>query len=227
MNTTHTSASGRAPVPEGLPPDMPPRQRRPARMKRVAERRLAGTTVVLDGVHDPHNISAVLRSCDSFGVQHVHLIGGPEDLRPNRLITRGCERWLTLHYHPDAVTCAAALHAQGFDLWAAVPNREEKTLEQIDFSRNVAFLFGAERNGLSARLLACCDGRYLIPMAGFSQSLNVSVAAAISLYIGTRARRRALGRATDLTDDEIESLAQTWIDADKARKRRAPLNPEP
>ena len=211
---------GRLPVAEGLPPDMPAEERRPARMRCVAARRLTGIAAVLDGLHDPHNISAVLRSCDGFGVQHVYLIGRPEDLPVSRLITRGCEKWLTLHHYPDADACASALHALGFELWAAIPDRSARALEEIDFGRKVALVFGAERLGLSNALLAHCDGRYLIPMTGFSQSLNVSVAAAISLYVGASARRRSLGREGNLTADEVESLARAWIEADAARRRR-------
>lgn len=189
-------------------------------MRLVAGRRLAGLRVVLDGVHDPHNISAVLRSCDSFGVQHVHLLGEPELLPVNRVITRGCHKWLTFHYHVSAAACAEALHALGFELWAAMPDREAKALHEIDFGRKIALLFGAERAGLSAELIAHCDGRYVIPMTGFSESLNISVAAAVSLYAGTRARRDALGAETDLSADEVAALAERWIAQDQARRMR-------
>jgi len=191
-------------------------------MRLVAGRRLSGITAVLDGLHDPHNISAVLRSCDAFGVQHVHLIGQADELAANRAITRGCEKWLTLHYHPDAGACADLLHAQGYTLWAAVPDRRAKPLEEIDFSRRTAFLFGAERLGLSPALLAHGDGACSIPMAGFSQSLNVSVAAAISLYVGCAARRRALNLSTDLAAEEVDALVRQWLEADQAGRLRKP-----
>jgi tRNA (guanosine-2'-O-)-methyltransferase len=212
--------SDREPVAEDLPPDLPDDERRPARMRLVAGRRLVGVRVVLDGVHDPHNISAVLRSCEGFGVQHVHVIGRLEDLPANRAITRGCEKWLELHAHRNGIECAAALHAAGFELWAAVPERRAQPIEAIDFSRKVALVFGAEHAGLSQDWLAACDGRYQVPMPGFSQSLNVSVAAAISIYVATAARRRALGAPTDLTPEEVGTLAQTWIAQDVARKLR-------
>jgi len=195
-------------------------------MKRVAERRLAGLTIVLDGIHDPHNISAVLRSCDGFGIQHVHLIGIASELSANRQITRGCHKWLTLHHHTSAAACAETLHADGFALWAALPDREQKTLDDIDFCGKVALLFGAERDGLSDELIAQADGKYVIPMPGFSQSLNVSVAAAISLYVGSHARRHALGQATDMTHAETEALAKIWINADNERKRRGCPDPD-
>ena len=222
--------SARKPVDEGLPSDLPPEERRPARIRLVAARRLAGLRVVLDGVHDPHNISAVLRSCDAFGVQHVHLLGKPESLPVNRLITRGCDKWLTFHHHASAAACAEALHAEDFSLWAAMPDRKAAALREIDFGRKVALLFGAERAGLSRDLLAHCDGRYVIPMAGFSESLNISVAAAVSLYAGAHARRAALGAATDLLPDETNALAEQWLAADRARRFRGctpPLEPPP
>ena len=189
-------------------------------MKLVAGRRLTGLTIVLDGLHDPHNISAVLRSCDGFGVQHVHLIGDPDDLPANRQITRGCEKWLSFHYHADPESCAAMLHAQGFQLWAAEPDRHVPTLEEIDFSRKIALVFGTEHAGLSEGLLSQCDGTYQIRMAGFSQSLNVSVAAAVSLYVATSARRRAVGRPTDMPPTDVAALARQWIQAEAQRKRK-------
>lgn len=212
--------SGRLPVPEGLPPGLPPDERRPARMRVVAGRRLGGLTVVLDGLHDPHNISAALRSCEGFGVQHVHLIGEPADLPMNRIVTCGCEKWLSLHYHPDATTCVAAVRAEGFELWAAVPCRDAVPLRTIDFSRKTALIFGAERLGLSEELVSRCDGKYFIPMAGFVESFNVSVAVAVSLYGACRARRRAVGGRTDLSAEEVEDLARSWAEADDARRAR-------
>jgi tRNA (guanosine-2'-O-)-methyltransferase len=189
-------------------------------MRLVAGRRLGGLRVALDGVHDPHNISAVLRSCEGFGVQHVHLVGPMEELSVNRAITCGCEKWLDLHMHVDGAACAQTLHEQGFSLWAAVPDRAAQPLEALDFGRKVALVFGGEHAGLSDELLSACDGRYQIPMPGFSQSLNVSVAAAISIYVASTARRRALGAQTDLAPEEVEALAQAWIEQDVARKLR-------
>ena len=109
-----------------------------------------------------------------------------------------------------------------FELWAAVPDRKATALEEIDFARRIALLFGAERDGLSDELLSACDGRYQIPMEGFSQSLNISVAAAISLYVAAGSRRRALSQPTDLTPREVKALAQAWIDEDDARRRCGP-----
>jgi tRNA (guanosine-2'-O-)-methyltransferase len=208
----------RLPVPEGLPDDLGPGERRRERMRLVAARRLAGLTVALDNVHDPHNISAVLRSCDGFGLQHVHLVGLSAD--PNRAVSMGCEKWLTLHRHVDAPACATALRAAGYELWAAMPDRDARPIEQVDFTRPIALVFGAERDGLSEALLNACDGRYQIYMPGFSQSLNVSVAAAISIHIGATARRKALAAPTDLRPEEIDALAAEWIRADEERRRR-------
>lgn len=211
--------SDRAPVHEDLPPGTPEEERRAARMRLVAARRLKGLTVVLDGVHDPHNISAVLRSVEGFGLTAAHLIGEAMNLPPNRAITRGCEKWLDLRYYADADACADALEADGFTLFAAVPDRTAPKLEEIDFGRKIAFVFGAERDGISERLLERSPGRYQVPMPGFSQSLNVSVAAAISIHVGATARRRLLGADTDLADDEVRALADRWIARDDEPKR--------
>lgn len=199
------------PAHDELPPDLPEEQRRAARMRLVAGRRLAGLTVVLDGVHDPHNISAVLRSAEGFGLLSANIIGAPQELSPNRAITKGCEKWLNLRYYCSASECADALHAQGFELLAAVPDRAAQRLEEVDFSRKLALVFGHERNGITPELLALCDGRFQIRMTGFSQSLNVSVAAGISMYIGACARRRHFGD-TDLAPEQEEALVRKWTE---------------
>ena len=214
-NADSTQPPGREPVDEGLPPDLPPGVRRAERMRLVAGRRLGGLRVVLDGVHDRHNISAVLRSCEGFGLQHVHLIGPEGELQPNRAITCGCEKWLDLHYHETPEACLAELHEAGFAVYAALPARDARSIEAIDFLRPTALAFGAEKFGLSDAFLAGCDGRFVVPMAGFSQSLNVSVAAAVSVYVASGLRRTALKSTTDMTDDEVEALAERWIAADR------------
>ena len=212
---------GREPVPEDLPEGTAPEERRPARIRMVAARRLDGLAVVLDGVHDPHNISAVLRSCDGFGVQNVHLIG--LSARPNRAICMGCDKWLTLHRYDSPADCVAALRAANYQLWAAMPDREAPSLEEIDFSKKIALVFGAERDGLSDELLRACDGRYQIYMPGFSESLNVSVAAAISIYVAARERRKSVAAPTDMTEAGINALAQRWLDLDAQRRAGRPV----
>jgi len=191
-------------------------------MRIVAARRLTGITAVLDGVHDPHNISAVLRSCEGFGVQNVHMIGSPENLVPNRIITRGCQKWLTLHYHVNADACARVLKEEGYKLLAAMLDREAKPLDEVDFTEKTALLFGNERDGVSDRLMELADGKFFIPMSGFSQSLNISVAAAISMHVATTARRKHIGESSDLPEAGIDKLATSWIDADTAKKMRQP-----
>lgn len=212
---TRRKGSDRSPVHEDLPPGTPEDDRRAARMRLVAGRRLAGLTVVLDGVHDPHNISAVLRSAEGFGLAAAHIIGGAMQLCPNKAITKGCEKWLDLRYYADPAACADTLEAQGFELWAAVPDRTAPRIEEMDFRKRIAFVFGHERDGISAALTARCPGRYQIPMPGFSQSLNVSVAAAISIYIAASSRRRLLGSETDLSPAEVNALAEHWIVRDR------------
>ncbi len=210
-----TQPPGREPVDEGLPPNLPPRVRRVERMRLVAGRRLTGLRVVLDGVHDRHNISAVLRSCEGFGLQHVHLIGPEEALQPNRAITRGCEKWLDLHHHESPEACLTELHEAGFAVYVALPARDARPIEAIDFLRPTALAFGAEKFGLSDAFLDGSDGRFVVPMAGFSQSLNVSVAAAVSVYVASGLRRGALESPTDMTDEDVKALAERWIAADR------------
>jgi len=158
--------SMRAPVPDDLPPDLPEDERRPARMRLVASRRLCGLTVVLDGLHDPHNISAVLRSCEGFGIQQVHLLawpsaaGEPSDHARLREVAH-------LHHYRDARAVAAALHESGSNL-AALPDRKAFTLEEMDFSRKIALVFA--RTDASPTRWSPNATAVQVPMPGFSQS---------------------------------------------------------
>ena len=163
-----------------------------ARLEAVLAQRTRDVVVVLEAVDDPRNVSAVLRSADAFGVQEVHLVRGELPFLASKLVSQGADRWLDVIEHADAASTVTALHARGFRVYAATMDGElgPAALAAID---KVAIVFGNEQTGASAALLAACDGRYTIPMRGFSQSLNVSVAAAITMHAATTGRVGTLG----------------------------------
>ncbi len=155
--------------------------RRVARMRAVLATRSDQAAFGFERMVDPHNLSAALRSLDAFSFQDAHWIEPGERLGLSHLITRGTERWLTLHAHPSAAACVAALHGQGYRVLASHVGGGEP-LEALDFSRRTALLFGNEHAGVSPELAALADGSFHIPMQGFAESLNLSVAVAISAH---------------------------------------------
>lgn len=190
---------------------------RRAKMDRVLDGRVRAVTVVLENLYDPHNISAVLRSCEALGIQDVHVVETEHKFKFSSGITKGCEKWLTIHRYRDPAACVAALHAAGYDVSVADHRPETPRIEALPPVTRRAFWMGAEHFGLSDEARRLADSRYRIPMGGFTESFNVSVAAAVTLY-AARARWEAeTGRAGDLTADEREAIKTAWLRRDLAR----------
>ena len=166
---------------------------RRARIEACLQQRTRSVVPVLEAVDDPHNVAAVLRSADAFGIQEVHLIEGAEPFLAARSVTQGSERWLDVVRHKGVSACLSALRTRGFRVYVATMDGEV-TPEDLRGIAQVALVFGNEQYGASPAVKALCDGRYTIPMHGFVQSLNVSVAAAITLFSATRGRGGGLSQ---------------------------------
>jgi tRNA (guanosine-2'-O-)-methyltransferase len=177
---------------------------RRVRLQSILEKRLSSVTMVLDHPHDPHNGSAVMRSCDAFGVQQIHIIRGQENFAASRTVSMGSERWIDMieHRHPDPVI--HHLRASGFRTLVTHP-QGRLTPEDLGKLDKVALILGNERDGVSAELSQAADDTVQIPMCGFVESLNVSVSAAILLRAATR------GRPGDLTAQERENTYARWL----------------
>ncbi len=174
------------------------------RLKAVAGARVGSVTVVLEGVIDPHNTAAVLRTSDAHGVGEVHLVErGLKPLLAQR-VTRGCERWMDVLIHRETAPCVEALRARGFELWVA-DMKGTATLEEVAARPRVALAFGNEHLGASAELRAAATGTFAVPMRGMVESLNVSVAAGIALHTVTKAR------AGDLGTRELHTLRARFL----------------
>lgn len=164
-----------------------------ARMKRFTEvvaRRTRHLTIVLEDIFQPHNISAVLRSCDCFGIQDVHIIENRNLYRVNPDVALGASNWLTLHRYNhrenNTIACLDKLKTQGYRLVATTPHENDHTPEDLPLDQKTALLFGTELSGLSKVSLEMADDFVRIPMTGFTESLNISVSAATLLYVLTR-----------------------------------------
>lgn len=176
------------------------------RLHAVVGSRMKGLTVALEGLYDAGNRSAVYRSAEAFGLRDVHIIRPETTQKPHaRSVSRGAEKWVDLYEYDSPGACVETLRAQGFSVYAA-DLRAARPLHTIDFAKPVALVFGNERHGISAALRDACDGAFVIPMAGFTQSFNVSVAAALALAHARRERERALGSTTDLSPEEAAAM---------------------
>jgi tRNA (guanosine-2'-O-)-methyltransferase len=187
---------------EALSPLVTPR--RLARMQAVAAARTLQVVPVLEDIADPHNASAILRSADAFGVQEVHAIAGPHGLLAAHAVSKGTHRWLDIQRHDTASDCIATLHERGFEIVVAAMDGR-RTPEDLRAMPKVAIVFGNEHRGVTERMRELADDSYAVPMCGFAESLNVSVAAATTLYAATR------GRTSELSEADRERLVARFL----------------
>jgi tRNA (guanosine-2'-O-)-methyltransferase len=165
---------------------------RRARLRSVIERRLASVVVLMDAPHDPHNGGAVMRSCDAFGVQELHVVARSERFQAAGGVAKGTERWVDVIEHADPGSALAVLRGRGFELVATHP-QGQLLPEQLADLPKAAILLGNEHDGISEQLARAASSSVRIPMRGFVESLNVSVAAAVLLAAATRDRPGDLG----------------------------------
>lgn len=188
-------------------------ERRRQRMVDVLARRQPDLTVVIENVHDPHNISAVLRSCEAVGLLRVHLVYTVEE-RPqlSRVTSASAIKWLEIVSHPSIEACYDHLRADGFTIYATHLSAVSRDLYDIDLTAPTALVFGNEQRGVSEEALRGADGSLLIPMMGMVQSLNISVACAVSLYEALR-QRRAAGAydRPKLSGQERQERLMAWL----------------
>lgn len=196
---------------------------RKARIDEVVSRRTRTLVVVMEAFCDPQNVNAVLRTCDSFGVQEVHVVEGPmKGFDRNKKISQNADKWLDVTRWTSTRECLAALKGRGFAIYVTWLGEGTVGLRDLDFAGPVALVFGNESRGVSDDALALADARYAIPMRGFSQSLNVSVAAAVSLARAVDRREAQRGTHGDLPEVEAEALRERfYVLAVKQRSRIA------
>lgn len=175
-----------------------------ARMDAVLARRTRSLAPVLEDLADPHNGAAVMRSADAFGCQEVHVIEGRHRFAVSDRVTRGTHRWLDLVRHESAAACVDHLHGRGFRVFVAAMDGDVAP-EDLQREPRAAIVMGNEHKGASSEMRALVDGVYRIPMEGFVESLNVSVASAITLYVASR------GRHGDLDEAARDEIRARWL----------------
>jgi len=185
---------------------------RMAKIEQVIEGRLSGIACVCENFEKAHNAAAILRTCEALGILNVYIIEEDFPFSPAKGVTQGAEKWLFLHRYRRAERALSAIRERGYRVYAAVPGEGSVTVDELPANEPLALVFGNEATGVSEKTRAMCDGAFSIPMWGFSQSLNVSVAAAISLYTCAQARRRVLGRKGDLSEEERAALRARYLE---------------
>ena len=190
---------------------------RKEKLMRVLQHRQADITVVFENVEDPHNIAAVLRTCESVGIQDIYILNYTLPAHPKFGKNLGARssssawKWLTIHYYDDLENCVRDIKKEGYKLMATSLSAAAADLYEVDFTQKTALIFGNEHSGVSDELLHLCDGNFLIPQMGIIQSLNISVACAISIYEAFRQKRLAGHyEKTSLPDDKLTALKKEW-----------------
>ena len=170
---------------------MPLLPRRFERLKSVLNHRMGDLTVVMEQVDKPHNLSAILRTCDAVGALEAHVVSLPGRPRTFNNTAKGSQKWVPLHPHPSIEGCLQGLKNKGFRIYGTHLSVDAVDYRDCDFTGPSCFLMGAEKWGMSEEALALVDQPLFIPMTGMVQSLNVSVAAATLLFEALRQRQRA------------------------------------
>jgi tRNA (guanosine-2'-O-)-methyltransferase len=187
-------------------------ERRTERIREVAAKRRRDLTLILANIHDPHNVSAILRSCDAFGVFGVHLYYTHESFPAlGKKSSASAKKWVETWRERDAEKLMSGLASRGFKILSTGFDENARPLQEVDFTRPTAVVLGNEHRGVDPELADRVDGGVYIPMQGMVQSFNVSVAAAIILYEAWR-QRWAAGMIDEsgFAPEELESLVEEW-----------------
>ena len=178
---------------------------------RLAPLRTRHIAVVLEDIYQSHNASAVLRSCDCFGVQDVHVVESHNPFNPAGDVAVGSSKWVDYYKHATIQDAYRHLHEQGYRIVATLPHENDQMISDLDITQPTALVFGTELTGLTQEAIAGADAYVKIPMYGFTESFNISVCAALSLFSLTERMRRDLpATAYQLPADDLLDLKLHW-----------------
>ena len=182
--------------------------------KQLIEEKLAqrinNIALFLEDIYQGHNASAILRSADAFAVQNIFIAENRNDFQPNSGVSLGADKWLSLHKFKSSKKAIDTIKSYGYKIYATSSNKDAMLLDELEFNENtkIAFAFGTEKSGLSDYVFEQADGLLKIPMYGFVESFNVSVAAAITLYESSKKlRTQNIGK---MSPEEIELTRLIW-----------------
>lgn len=180
----------------------------------IIQNRTKHITVVLENIFQPHNASAVLRSCDCFGIQEIHAIENGNTYEPNREIDMGSSKWLNLKRHNtrenNTLDCINELKGKGYKIIATTPHENDMLIDALPIDQPIALLFGTELTGLSDLAIEHADAYVKLPMYGFTESYNISVSVALALFSITERMRKDASIDWKLTPQEMTKIKLGW-----------------
>ncbi len=198
-------------------------ENRKLKFNKVLENRTKHFCIAVEDVYQLHNTSAVMRSCEVFGIQNLHMIEQKFSKTIDKEIALGAEKWVDIYRHTSTQNCLESLKKQGYQIVATSPHADAHTLDNFDISKPSAIFFGTEKNGLSQEIMDQADAFIKIPMYGFTESLNISVSAALVINsITNKLRTSALDwklSEEDLLAKKIDWMRKSIKDIDFVTER--------
>lgn len=191
------------------------------KFRKVVSKRQHDMTVILENVHDQHNIGAVMRTCDSIGIHEIFILQTDENLQFSNLAlgkrtSAGTRRWVDVHYFTNRAACFKIVREKCQQVFATHLDADAVSLHDLDMTQPIALLFGNEKEGVTPETLALCDGNFIIPQMGLVQSLNISVACAVSLYEALRQRKSA-NMYNEIAVEDFSTQKKALYDLYKSR----------
>lgn len=183
------------------------------RLTAVLNKRQPDITVVLENVFDPHNISAVMRTCDAIGMQDIFILNNkiPRHKKWGEKSSSSAAKWLTIHQYTDADACFAELRKRYKKIYTTHLSTDAAGLHELNLTEPVALVFGNEHSGVSDEIIGMADGNFIIPQVGIIKSLNISVACAVTLYEAFRQKNIAGHYDTiKLEGEQLNTLRNEW-----------------
>jgi tRNA (guanosine-2'-O-)-methyltransferase len=180
----------------------------------VATQRQFSLRVVLENIHDPHNVSAIFRTCDAVGVSMVDLLYTYEKFpKISSVSSASSKKWVDQRRFDSTHECVSKLKEEGFKIYGSILSDKAEDIYNVDFTDKVAIVMGNEHRGISDEIIEHVDKHIYIPMRGMIQSLNVSVATAVILYEAQRQRAlKGLYEKSELADDQLDELINNWCE---------------
>lgn len=179
----------------------------------VLKKRQANLAVVMENVQDPHNISAVMRTCDAVGIQDIYVLDTkiPVHKKFGKKTSSSALKWVTIHSFDNIEQCFAVLRDKYEKIFCTHLSSEAVSLYDMDFTSSMALVFGNEHSGVSEEVRQLCDGNFIIPQVGIIQSLNISVACAVTIYEAYR-QKAAAGQydRSSFTKERTDALMEAW-----------------
>lgn len=198
------------------------------KIKQVLKKRQMDITVIMDNIHKPHNFNAIVRTCDSVGVQDVQYIPVTEGYRQLNYYAKGSQKWVEAHKYNDFPSCAKVFQEKGYQLLAAHFSDKAIDYQEIDYTKPTAIVMGTELAGISDQTAQIVDQHIIVPMQGMVASLNVSVASAVILFEAQKQRLEAgMYNNRSMNDERYEKLLFEWSYPRIARMYREKNEPYP